>query len=42
MIGRRAVEVLIDLAEGKHAASGVMVPGRVVVRRSTQRRAAGG
>ncbi len=38
LIGSRAVEALIDLAEGRPVAPGAMVPGRVVVRASTQRR----
>jgi DNA-binding LacI/PurR family transcriptional regulator len=41
MIGRRAIEILIDLAEGNDASPGVMVPGRVMVRASTQRDGAG-
>jgi DNA-binding LacI/PurR family transcriptional regulator len=37
LIGSQAVEVLIDLAEGRPVAPGAMVPGRIDVRRSTQR-----
>jgi DNA-binding LacI/PurR family transcriptional regulator len=38
LIGSQAVEVLIDLAEGRPVAPSAMVPARIDVRASTQRR----
>jgi DNA-binding LacI/PurR family transcriptional regulator len=37
LIGSQAIEVLIDLAEGRPVAPGAMVPGRIEVRGSTLR-----
>lgn len=41
LIGIQAIEVLIDLAEGRSVAPGAMVPGRLEVRGSTQRSGGG-
>jgi len=41
-VGRQAVAQLIDLAEGRRVAPGVMVPSRVIVRASTRRASGAG